>query len=173
MTAIAAHILENLGGQFPGWRQDQGAAGFRMCALIVLNQSIEDRQHKGRRLAGTGLGDADNVPASNHRGNHFALDRGRRFIAFIGQGAENGLGQAEISKLGQKSISFLGIGRRNSDQPDPFGFCVAEACVDQLPIDWCRTWHRGGNDQYAPDHRRTVSPTPAVAATWLPTRGRS
>src|SRR3546814_781347 len=64
----------------------------------VLGQPVEDRQREGRGLAGAGLGDAEDVLALKAIGDRLRLNRRRRFITLVGQGAGNRFGKAEFGK---------------------------------------------------------------------------
>jgi hypothetical protein len=61
VAAIGIEAVEDLSGQFPGRAQHQHAAVLRLHLDAVLQQPMQDRQRKGRGLAGAGLGDADHV----------------------------------------------------------------------------------------------------------------
>ncbi|ERS17769.1 hypothetical protein N509_01033 [Brucella abortus BC95] len=59
---IADRLL-NLYCQFTRWRQDQRACGFRAALVAKADDFLKDGQAESRRLAGTRLGDAEDVLA--------------------------------------------------------------------------------------------------------------
>ena len=79
-------------------------------------------EREGRRLAGTGLGDADDVAAGQCEGDGLSLDGGGRQVVFFSERTRNGIGKAEILKGGQNRV--LSISRRQaarSHGPAAFG----------------------------------------------------
>ncbi len=67
--------LADLQSEFAGGSDDQ-----RLDALVG-GRALEQRQYERRRLAGTGLGDADDIAPGEHLGDGFTLDRTRRGVA--------------------------------------------------------------------------------------------
>lgn len=94
----------NLGRQFAGRGQDQGADRARrgivgqLAAEGVGGQAMQDRQREAGGLAGAGLGAGQQVAAVQHGWHRLALDRGRGCIAGFGYRAHDGIGQAEIGE---------------------------------------------------------------------------
>ena len=83
--------LLDLEGQLPGGGQDEGADGPRFFGRAGAQQ-IQHGQGEGRRLAGAGLGTAQQVLPFQHRGNGPRLDGRRLFIARPGHGPQDGFG---------------------------------------------------------------------------------
>ncbi len=63
VAAVGADLLADLDRQLPGRRQHQGAGRARAGRRAGLRDVLQDRQAKGRGLAGAGLGDAEQVLA--------------------------------------------------------------------------------------------------------------
>ena len=106
VLAIGLEAFADLGGQFARGAQDQGARGAGHGRGAVLGQAVQDRQGEGRRLAGAGLSDAQEVLAQHDVGNGLFLDRGRLDVAFGGEGGQQGLVQAHGFKGGAQRIVF-------------------------------------------------------------------
>ena len=58
---------------------------------------MENGQREGRRLAGAGLSDAEEIVAFHDRRNGLGLDGGRGLIAFLVEGFEERLGEAWVA----------------------------------------------------------------------------
>jgi hypothetical protein len=126
VAAIGPDAFADLNGKLAGRRQNKRAAGFRRGPSARFENVLENRQRESRSLAGTGLGNAQNVAAIHQRGNGARLN-GRGFaISFIPEGTKEGLGQAEGRKFSQ-SNSFKQSRRGRA----PYGGALA-----QLPIFW-------------------------------------
>ena len=65
----------DLHGQFAGRHQDQRTGGLRAALGAEPDDLRQDRQGEGRRLARTGLGDAEHVAAGHEGRNGLDLDR--------------------------------------------------------------------------------------------------
>src|SRR5205807_1539297 len=65
-----------------------------------------DRQREGRGLAGSGLGDADDIAAGQCQRDGLGLDGGGGDVLLFGESARDGFGEAEILKRSQKVGSF-------------------------------------------------------------------
>ena len=104
MPAIGVKAVEDLARQFAGRREHQYAAGLRLRAGAVFQNAMQDRQRKGRSLAGAGLGDADDVAAGDGEGDGLSLDGRGRVVIFFLECTRNGFGKAEILKGGQKRV---------------------------------------------------------------------
>jgi len=98
VAAIGAERIGDLGREFTRRRKDQGAAGAFGRALRLFRQALEDRQGKGRGLAGAGLGDAEQIFAGKQRRNRLGLDGRGIFVAFGGKRPKKGLGEIEVCK---------------------------------------------------------------------------
>ncbi len=68
MTAIGLNAVEDLRREFARRAQDQRAAGLFLQRQSVGSDAMQDRQREGGRLAGAGLGDADDVLAGDGDG---------------------------------------------------------------------------------------------------------
>ena len=95
-AAIGANRVVDLARQFAGGCQHQhaAAAARRRAALCV--QAVQDRQRECRRLAGAGLGDAEQVAPGEDVGDGLRLDRRRRGVALGGQHLQDGRREAEV-----------------------------------------------------------------------------
>ena len=145
VAGIGLQVFTDLGRQLTRRRQDQGAAGFRLRTLVEFGQAVQDRQHEGGGLAGTGLGNAHQVTAGEKMRDGLRLDRGRLVIACVLEGTQDRVGQAELGKLGQGIKNFRSSARGH---PAAAKGQSKEACVDQLP--GSGTPRRPGwQDQYA------------------------
>jgi len=82
----------DLGGEFAGRLQDQGAR--HPGAGAALFQHRQHRQHEGRGLAGAGLGDTEDVLAGEDVGDRLFLNRGGGHVAGASDGGEDLVGQA-------------------------------------------------------------------------------
>jgi hypothetical protein len=73
---------------------------------------MQDRQREGRGLAGSGLGNADDVTARHQERNGLGLDRGWREVLFLGEGTCDWVVEIEVSKGGQmKKLSVCALTR--------------------------------------------------------------
>jgi hypothetical protein len=77
-------LLRDLGGELPGGREDQGTR----APAALIEELVEDGQREGCGLAGTGLGQAQDVSAFEAGGNGFFLD-GARALEAGGRDAAN------------------------------------------------------------------------------------
>ena len=106
VAAIGVEAVEDLARQFAGRREHQHAAGLRLRPDAVFQNAVQDRQREGRRLAGAGLGDADDVASGKRQRDGLSLDRGGCDVILFLESTRDGIGQAEILKGGQKRGSF-------------------------------------------------------------------
>jgi hypothetical protein len=102
VAAVGLEAFADLRGELASGRQHQHPAAFRQRAAAVGGQPVQDGEGEGGGLAGAGLGDAQEVAAGHHVGDGLGLDRRRGLVAFVGQRAQQGLGEAEVSELGQE-----------------------------------------------------------------------
>ena len=93
MTAVRADAVANLAGQLAGWCKNDCLRLITVGALVEVGQAVQQGQGEGRCLAGTGLGNAQQVTAIEQAGNGFRLNGGRVGVAFSIEGTENGFGQ--------------------------------------------------------------------------------
>ncbi len=96
-----AQVVGDLVHEFAGRGEDEGADVARVGAAGVFQKLLDHRQAEGGRLAGAGLGKADQVRAFEDEGNGFFLDRSRFFEAERGKGGDDGLREAEVVESGQ------------------------------------------------------------------------
>ncbi len=115
VLAIFDEILGDLGGELAGRLEDQAAR--HAGAGAALGEDVDHRQHEAGRLAGPGLGDADQVAAHQCRGDDALLDRGGRVIAAVGDSAEQLVGKAEIGKTHEKSGVKRAFANRRAAPP--------------------------------------------------------
>ena len=99
-----AKALGDLAGEFARRREHEHARPAARRRLLVGDQAVEDRQREGRRLAGAGLGDADQVAALHQDGNGLRLDRRRLGVAHLGQRGDERRGKAEAVEIFQVMI---------------------------------------------------------------------
>ena len=99
VAAVGREEFDDLVAELARRRQHQHAAAtWAAAASDRTGEAMEDRKGEGGGLAGAGLGDADEVAAGKGGRNGRGLDRRRLGIALFGEGAGNGLGEAEESQ---------------------------------------------------------------------------
>ena len=86
VAPIGAEAVEDLAGQFARRAEHQDAAALAHRRTWLGGELVQDRQREGRGLAGTGLGDADDVAARHHGRDGLGLDRSWREVLFLGEG---------------------------------------------------------------------------------------
>ena len=96
VAAVSAEAVRDLSRQFARRREHQHAAGFLFRPQALGGQVIDDRQREGRRLAGPGLRNTDDVAALQHERNGLFLDRSGGDVFLFGEGAKDRLCEAEI-----------------------------------------------------------------------------
>ena len=96
VDAILAERFLDLGGELARRFEDERARHARPRAALL--EGAQHRQRERRRLAGAGLGDAEDVAPLQGVGNSLFLDRRRRFVAGRLYGVEHFLAQAEFIK---------------------------------------------------------------------------
>ena len=107
-AARSAESQADRSRELTGRRQNQGAAAPGLGARAT-DDAVQDRQREGGGLAGARLGDADEVAAVENVRDGLRLDRGRRHVAGVRQGAQQGLRQGEFSECVQvKSFRYRG-----------------------------------------------------------------
>ena len=84
MVGELLECVSNLECQLAGRRQHE-----RLRRAVGFIDACEDRQRKGRRLAGTGLRQAHHVAPFHERGDSARLDGGRSFEANLLYGFED------------------------------------------------------------------------------------
>jgi hypothetical protein len=115
--AVFLEILGHLRGQFARRLKDQRAR--HPGAAAAMRQNVDHRQHEARRLAGPGLGDADQIAHHQHRGDRLRLDRRGRVVARLGYGSQQLVRQAEIGKFHSGSGIICGDRRDALTRPRP------------------------------------------------------
>ena len=93
----------DLRGKLAGRSKHQHADLARARNVAVRCQTIERRQHEGRRLAGARLGDSEQIPAGQDRRDGLMLDRRRLRIILGRKRVEQGLREPEIMKRHENS----------------------------------------------------------------------
>ncbi len=106
VLAVSDEILFDLGGEFARRLQDQRARHAGACPALF--EAGQHRQHKGSRLAGAGLGDAQNILAEQGVRDGTSLDRRRLGVAGIGDCGKDLRRQAEVCE-GQRFLSGRGV----------------------------------------------------------------
>ncbi|MNI37087.1 hypothetical protein D3C73_911600 [compost metagenome] len=87
VLAVAAQAVMHLGGQFAGRCQDQRARLARAGAHFLRSgaQVLQQRQAERGGLAGAGLCAGQQVTTGQHQRDRLLLDRGRGFVALLGE----------------------------------------------------------------------------------------
>ncbi len=91
-----------------GWRARASARARerapppRGAGRLSAIRRLQDRQREGRRLAGAGLGDADQVASVHQDGNGLGLDGRRLGVAHLGQRGDERRGEAEAVEIFQE-----------------------------------------------------------------------
>ena len=98
VPTIGAKARENLARQFAGRAQHEDPAGLLFRPAGRRNQAMQNGQRECRRLAGSGLGDADEVAAAKQDRDRLGLYRGGGEVAFFSKGSEDRLGESERVK---------------------------------------------------------------------------
>jgi hypothetical protein len=106
MPAIDLGAVADLHREFAGWRQHQGADVAGAGAALVGGQALQQRQQERGRLAGAGLGDAEQILAGEQRGDGLRLDGGGHGVLRRGQGTTDRLDKVEPVKTIQEGLSF-------------------------------------------------------------------
>ena len=84
------HLRRELARRLENQRAGHARAG------AALLQHGQHRQHKGRRLAGAGLREAEHIAPREHVGDGLFLYRGGGLVTGRRDGGENFFGQAEM-----------------------------------------------------------------------------
>ena len=99
-----AEALRDLAGEFARRGEHENARPAARRGPLVGDEAVEDRQREGRRLAGAGLGDADQVASVHQDGNGLSLNRGRLGVAHLGQRGHERRGEAEAVEIFQEFV---------------------------------------------------------------------
>ncbi len=94
--AVFVELFLDLGGEFAGRLQDEGAGHSGPGAALF--QQREHRKDEGSGLAGAGLGDAENVAARQNVGDRLFLNGGRGGVTGGRNRGEHLVGKTEMGK---------------------------------------------------------------------------
>ena len=94
--AVFIELFLDLGCQLAGRLHNEGAR--HACPGAALFQHGQHRQHEGRRLAGAGLGDAEDVAAGQNEGDRLILNGGGGGVTGGCNRSEHLVGQTEMGK---------------------------------------------------------------------------
>ena len=87
LSSIGVDALTHLRGKFPGGNNDQHRGSVPRTGLTG-QESLKNGQGKGSGLARAGLGSGQKVMPLQNARDGFFLNRGRAFVAFVGQGVD-------------------------------------------------------------------------------------
>ena len=111
---VGGVLLEGLGDlerQLTGRREHEG-----LGRLLRQVEPGQDRQREGRRLAGAGLREADDVAALEQRRDGLRLDRRGRLVAHVGECLQHCGGETEV---GEGQLLGVGGGRSGKYRQPP------------------------------------------------------
>ena len=97
-ATVGVEAAGDLDREFAGRRQHESARALGLGAFLVLEKVLQHGQRERRRLAGAGLGDAQNVTALQQGGNGARLDGRRHGVVRCIQRTQQRLGQTEVRK---------------------------------------------------------------------------
>ena len=110
VLAVQLEVVPDLGGEFAGGGEDEGADLAPAAAGLVV-QALEHRQREGGGLAGSGLGAAQHVVAVEEGRDRLGLDGRGGLVAAGVQRAEDRLGEAKRGEGSQDGLFHSGWGR--------------------------------------------------------------
>ena len=84
---VGTNGLLDLGGELTGRGEHQGPNRSTTWTWRLRSEELEQRQHKGRRLARARLGAREDVPTRENVGDGVRLDRSGGFVPLLGDGA--------------------------------------------------------------------------------------
>ena len=145
MPAVGAEAFRDLAGELARRREHQHAAALAQRGPAVGGEAMQDRQGECGRLAGAGLGDAQQVAAGQHARYGLRLDGRGRGVAFVLQRLENRRGKAEFGKVRQ----WIGLscGRAHIGCVDTAGRPAAPSAASffETPrVSWAVGWEFSG-----------------------------
>jgi hypothetical protein len=105
-AAVGPEAVEDLAAQLARRAEHQDPAGLAFRPAPAREQVMQDRKRERRRLAGTGLSNADHVAPGQGDRNGVGLDGSGRDVFLFGERTRDGFGEAEIVKKGQV-LNFL------------------------------------------------------------------
>ena len=91
MLAVGAHALLHLDRELARGHEDEAAhrmARGRVADVGFSREQLQYRQRERCRLAGAGLGSAEEIPACEYYGNGLRLDGGGYGVTLLGDCAE-------------------------------------------------------------------------------------
>ena len=100
--AVVPDALANLGGEFAGWAQDEGADHAALVPAGLLGEPVQHGQGEGGRLAGAGLGDAEHITSVEDVGDGLGLNGGGGLVPEGGEGPHDGFAQSERMEIRQR-----------------------------------------------------------------------
>ncbi len=117
VPAVGEKTLVDLGGEFAGGGEHEHAAPPGLGLPRRLPEAVDEGQGEGRRLAGAGLGAAEQVAAGEHVRDRLRLDRRGCGVALVGESPQESLRQAEVGEgRFEDGISGHGVvGRGHGD----------------------------------------------------------
>ena len=100
MPPIGAKAVADLQRQLAGRGQDKTAGSLALQSGLAsrCGEALQDRQRESGGLAGTGLGDSQQIPAGEKLRDCLRLDRRRHGIAFVLERASNGFDEGQVFK---------------------------------------------------------------------------
>ena len=109
VAAIGLEAFSNLGCQFARRRQHEHAGALAHRGLRVGGEAMQNRKRERRRLAGAGLGDAEQVLARHDHGDALGLNGSGGDIAFGCESLQEVRVEAKVCKLSQLSIFLISM----------------------------------------------------------------
>lgn len=100
---VGAETVRDLGGEFAGWRENEGARRVGNRPLTRLDHAVKNWQREGGGFARAGLGDAKQIATLHEGRNRLGLNGGRGVITGAFQRLEENIGKTEIRELFQKN----------------------------------------------------------------------
>ena len=100
VAAVGLEAVVDLPGELARRGEDEDAAVFRPGRTAVAEQPLDDRQREGGRLAGAGLGAAEEVAAGEDVRNRLPLNRRRLGVALVRERLEQGLREPQRGEAG-------------------------------------------------------------------------
>src|SRR5205814_8996233 len=100
MPSIRTKAVADLQRQLAGRGQDKAAGGLALLSGLAsrCGEALPDWQRESGGLAGTGLGESQQIPAGEKLRDCLRLDRRRHGIAFVLERASNGFDEGQVFK---------------------------------------------------------------------------
>ena len=80
VRAVVPDAVADLGGEFAGWAQDEGADDTALVSTWLLGEPVQHGQGEGGRFAGAGLGHAQHIASVENVRDGLSLNGGRGLI---------------------------------------------------------------------------------------------